>query len=246
MDQIATTSKLGHIKPDGETIKVDPVTGVASAKGNGVIGEVFELVSTDGINYTLNTNKIIDYTVGLRLLVSSSSINKATNLTLKINDLSAKSLVRATGEPIRPSQFGGNKGVYEVIYNGTYFNMMGDGFGLIDSVNSSSTTLAATTNVVKQVNDKLIGDNVAIGKEATANLAGTGNIALGLNASATNGSSVAIGYSANSLNNYGFVLGIANHNVTVPGKFSVSGTKILKYLTHILIRDIHMLYVMEQ
>lgn len=29
--QIATTEKLGHIKPDGETITVDPVTGVAIA-----------------------------------------------------------------------------------------------------------------------------------------------------------------------------------------------------------------------
>ncbi|AUS87796.1 hypothetical protein LBYS11_16280 [Lysinibacillus sp. YS11] len=31
LGQIATTEKLGHIKPDGETITVDPVTGVASA-----------------------------------------------------------------------------------------------------------------------------------------------------------------------------------------------------------------------
>lgn len=31
LGQIATTEKLGHIKPDGTTITVDPVTGVASA-----------------------------------------------------------------------------------------------------------------------------------------------------------------------------------------------------------------------
>ncbi len=30
--QIATTEKLGHIKPDGKTINVDPVTGIASIK----------------------------------------------------------------------------------------------------------------------------------------------------------------------------------------------------------------------
>lgn len=31
LGQIATTEKLGHIKPDGETITVDPETGIASA-----------------------------------------------------------------------------------------------------------------------------------------------------------------------------------------------------------------------
>ncbi|WP_418302356.1 phage tail protein [Lysinibacillus fusiformis] len=48
--QIATTEKLGHIKPDGETITVDPETGIASAQEQG-----YQL--TDG-------EYVIDYSTG--------------------------------------------------------------------------------------------------------------------------------------------------------------------------------------
>lgn len=41
--QIATTEKLGHIKPDGTTIKVDPITGVASASEAG-----YQLTESNG------------------------------------------------------------------------------------------------------------------------------------------------------------------------------------------------------
>ena len=43
MGQIATTEKLGHIKPDGTTIKVDPITGVASASEAG-----YQLTESNG------------------------------------------------------------------------------------------------------------------------------------------------------------------------------------------------------
>lgn len=96
---------------------------------------------------------------------------------------------------------------------------------LNDSIASSSSSTAASSRAVKLVNDKLIGDNVLIGSGAVPSASGSGNIAIGTNASASSGSSVAIGYFAQSLNNYGFTLGIANHKVIVPGSFSVTGTK---------------------
>lgn len=56
-EQIATTEKLGHIMPDGITIKVDPVTGVAS--GASTI-DTSKFVLTDG------TRKMENLTVGNR------------------------------------------------------------------------------------------------------------------------------------------------------------------------------------
>lgn len=56
--QIATTEKLGHIKPDGTTISVDPETGVASAN----LGDpVYQL--TDGAyakNFAGNLNDLVE------------------------------------------------------------------------------------------------------------------------------------------------------------------------------------------
>lgn len=84
---------------------------------------------------------------------------------------------------------------------------------LNDTLSSGLVTQAATANAVKQVNDKLAGNTIAIGYSA----------------SATNTYSVAIGANVNSINSREGVLGSDSYSSAtswkVPGSFSVTGTK---------------------
>ncbi|TCZ76189.1 hypothetical protein E0485_15240 [Paenibacillus albiflavus] len=123
---------------------------------------------------------------------------------------------------------------------------------LSSSVTSTSETLAATANAVKQVNDKLVSDVVAMGKKSSsdsgavaigqesnaylASIALGGNakttkafgIAIGPLSSAEGAGSVALGSNATALNNSQGILGSGNGNTDtwlVPGSFSVQGTK---------------------
>ncbi|WP_336822935.1 tail fiber protein [Sporosarcina sp. USHLN248] len=120
---------------------------------------------------------------------------------------------------------------------------------LDDTVNSNSKAKAATANAVKQVNDKLTSEDIAIGTGAKfSNNTGAGAIALGSYsvsyrsslspgiaigalAEANNHGTVAIGFEANSPNLNEGVLGVGS-SITygpkiwkVPGELSVTGTK---------------------
>lgn len=99
---------------------------------------------------------------------------------------------------------------------------------LNDSLLSASTTEAATTNAVKQVNDKLIDVNTALG--GGSSVSGTASVAIGFNANSSGLGSIALGAYANAPNNFEGVLGTNTAGSgpsawKVPGSFSVAGTK---------------------
>ena len=126
-----------------------------------------------------------------------------------------------------------------VRYNGNQFIMQG--VTLLENVlTSNSTTRAATANTVKMVNDKLIGNTVAIGGSSSANYFGVGigmqaksigsqSVAIGTGAESTANFCTAIGSNAQALNNGEGILGtkinVGAHIWKVPGNFSVQGTK---------------------
>lgn len=72
---------------------------------------------------------------GARILVNFSNQNTATNATLNVNSTGAKAIYYK-GSPVLPYQI--NKGVYEFVYTGTYFELVSDIDGSI-FINSSST-----------------------------------------------------------------------------------------------------------
>lgn len=194
--EIATTEKLGHIKPDGVTLEVDPATGVASAKTSG--GLPYGVgTTTDGTNYSVNIEGITSYTAGMAIAVMPETNNTGA-VYINVNGLGSKRAMYQTSVFVNSPDSFKYGIVYVFIYNGGTFVMQGMPIQLNNTLTSTSTVEVATANTVKQVNDKLIdrldSTNVVIGNLATINLnKGESSIAIGKGAKCVTGYTVAVG-----------------------------------------------------
>lgn len=152
---IATTEKLGHIKPDGTTITVDPVTGVASAKGGA--SDVYYVSAKQAATsqtYELDIPEIKEYKVGMKIILTPLEDNKSGTVFININGLGAKYLGYQTyvGYVSSPAVLTKDK-IYEIVYNGTVFQLLGVPF-ITDSELSASRNVVVSGLALKTVNDK--------------------------------------------------------------------------------------------
>ncbi|MFS0819681.1 hypothetical protein ABC382_22690 [Lysinibacillus sp. 1P01SD] len=149
--EIATTEELGHIKPDGTTITVDPVTGVASAVSKGAGTILVPATSTDGEYYNVTLEDVTELTNGLAIRVQPNMTN-LQGVKIIVNDMPFKYITYAADGLIQAGLFKANA-IYTLVYNGAFFILQGDGFGLTDSLTSTSKHYAASANSVKTLND---------------------------------------------------------------------------------------------
>jgi len=251
LGQIATTEKLGHIKPDGETITVDPVTGVAKVSvdtGGGLsakqyTGDLNSLVESGIYSCPANTpNAPNSLPLIVEVLASYDGnfvIQRATydHLgTASIPAFTRRAIKDASGTLVWSTPNAGSVGFVG--------NWRVVDFILSDSLTDANTSAAATANAVKQVNDKLVGYQIVLGNGAKAdtslgvisigrnvNVSGANAIGLGADVFVLADRSVAIGAGSSGMIPNEGVLGgpTSNSNSTnkwkVPGNFSVSGTK---------------------
>lgn len=149
--QIATVVKLGHIKPDGKTIKVDPISGVARTEE----GTPYVIATWDNASssYLVDVDGITEYKEGLSLAVKIKTTN-SSNAIININNIGRAAIRPQFG--VQMVQAGGmlDNYVYTLRYNGDSFILQGGGLNLVDSLTSTSITEAATAFAVKRVNDK--------------------------------------------------------------------------------------------
>lgn len=246
---IATTEKFGHVKSDGTTFIVDPVTGVASAVFNGGLsaktytGDLNDLIEPGIYSVPENTpNAPNSYPLLVEVLTSNDGkfvIQRATYSQLGtsvIPTFTRRAIKNTSGDLVWSTPNAGAVG-----FVGTW--RMVD-FILNDSIDNSNTNNAATSNAVKKVNDKLIGYQVVLGNGAkadvslgvisigrNANVSGSNAIGLGADVFVIADNSVAIGAGSSGLSPTEGVLGGPTSNSSstnkwkVPGNFSVSGTK---------------------
>ncbi|POZ56444.1 hypothetical protein LYSIN_01227 [Lysinibacillus sphaericus] len=149
---IATTEKLGHIKPDGTTITVNPVTGVASAEGG--IGDVIEyngdlnnLVKTGFYYYPAGTLNSPTAAGGFIQVIANEENVFQISQSL-INGLSNYFYAKRVARKVNGSFVWGVDGYTEL-------NGWAPPTRINDSLTSSTKYEGASANAVKQVNDKL-------------------------------------------------------------------------------------------
>lgn len=157
----ASTETLGHIKPDGETITVDPVTGVAKVIvdiGGGLsaksyTGDLNSLVESGIYSCPANTpNAPNSFPLLVEVLASYDSnfvIQRATydHLgTANIPAFTRRAIKNASGDLVWSTPNAGSVGFVN--------NWRVVDFILSDSLTDANTSAAATANAVKQVNDK--------------------------------------------------------------------------------------------
>lgn len=158
---IASTDVLGHVKSDGKTFIVDPVTGVASAvleggaglKAKEYTGDLNNLIEPGIYSVPANTpNAPNTYPVLVEVLASTDGkfvIQRATYSDIGTSVIPAftrRALKDPTGTFVWSTPSAGAVG-----FVGTWRVV---DFILNDSITTSSTNNAATANAVKQVNDK--------------------------------------------------------------------------------------------
>lgn len=235
--QIATEEKFGHFKPDGKTIIVNPVTGVASTQEQGyqltdkvgnsrLFNGDLNTLTAAGFYYSIGSEKSNNfpqswnnaYTIFIEVITSETGF--VIQRVNKVDNIESEIWIRGK-------------------YLGTWAIWEKTVTRLDDTLTSTSTSSGATANAVKKVNDKLTGLSVtigegtttdsvgvAIGRNATANGSST---SLGAFSKATGSTATAIGYNANAINANEGVLGGNLSSATnvwrVPGSFSVTGTK---------------------
>lgn len=149
---IATTEKLGHFKPDGETLIVDPVSGVASAKSG--IGDVIEyngdlnnLVKTGFYHYPAGTLNSPTAAGGFIQVIANEENVFQISQSL-INGLSNYFYAKRVARKVNGSFVWGVDGYTEL-------NGWAPPTRINDSLSSSTKYEGASANAVKQVNDKL-------------------------------------------------------------------------------------------
>lgn len=164
---IATAEKLGHFKPDGTTITVDPVTGVASSLVTNEVkpfsGNLNDLTKTglyEVPSFTANTPTnspgIVDVLTSL-----DNKIVVQKFLTLSNNNNSA--ILRRTGYSATgkaPYNFSVVSGAGQI--NG----WINDTIRLTDSVTSDYDFTAPTAKALKQVNDKISASPLVLTPDA--------------------------------------------------------------------------------
>lgn len=160
--QIATESTLGGIKPDGETITVDPETGLASAVGGG--GSSYygtAIYNTSLGQYEASIEGINELYEGLTVKIKIQGTN-TSNGAININNIQRYNIRNGiSAGAIRPQTLlDGN--VYTIVFGGSIWHLQGSGFSLVNTLNSTSNADAATANAVKQVNDKVEGETLTV------------------------------------------------------------------------------------
>lgn len=146
------------IIPETKTIKADNFLGATSTNSiEGVefnntesithyatcstsAGTAAKTVSKDGFNLDTGSRIIIKFTTG----------NTATNPTLNINGTGAKA-IRYRGSAINKSYIATN-GVYEFVFDGTYYNVVGD-------INTDSNTTYGSDRGISLVDGKFGHEN---------------------------------------------------------------------------------------
>lgn len=147
----ASSTTLGHIKADGTTITVDPVTGIASAKA-GDKDIYVPAISSDGVTYNVAIEGVTELVDGLTFTVKPNMTN-TDFVYLNVNGLGAKYITHAAEGLLYVDMFR-KEAPYTVRYNGKFFVIQTGYFGLQDSYNSTARNYAASAYAVKQVNDK--------------------------------------------------------------------------------------------
>ncbi len=146
------------IIPETKTIKADNFLGATSTNNiEGIefnntesithyatcstsAGTAAKTVSKDGFNLDTGSRIIIKFTTG----------NTASNPTLNINGTGAKA-IRYRGSAINKSYIATN-GVYEFVYDGTYYNVVGD-------INTDSNTTYGSNRGISLVDGKFGHEN---------------------------------------------------------------------------------------
>ena len=155
LGQIASPTKLGHIKPDGTTIIVDPETGVARAIGGSEVeiftGDLNTLVEKGTYLVTKDsTNKPWIYDIVVEVLPNYDG--SIVWQQARINQAGANNAIIIK----RVGFKNGDSYTWLSLPNGSAGSL--DGWAIInpsldDSLISSSLTSAATANAVKKLND---------------------------------------------------------------------------------------------
>lgn len=150
--KIASQSELGRVKVDNDTILVDEF-GTIRAKANTTS---YYVEAKQGVNnnvYELSIPKITEYTSGMKILLKVLENNKVGTVKININNLGEKDLYYQTyiGTVQNSGALEANK-IYELVYSGDRFNLLGYPF-ISSSIISNQSTIVASASAVKELND---------------------------------------------------------------------------------------------
>ncbi|WP_176723195.1 tail fiber protein, partial [Lysinibacillus sphaericus] len=164
---IATNEKLGHIRPDGTTFTVDPVTGVASSLVTNEVkpfsGNLNDLTKTGLYEVPSFTANTPSNSPGIVEVLTSLDNKIVVQKFLTLSNNNNAAILRRTGYSATgqaPYNFSVVSGAGQI--NG----WINDTIRLTDSVTSDSDFTAPTAKALKQVNDKISASPLVLTPDA--------------------------------------------------------------------------------
>jgi len=148
--KIASQSELGRVKVDNDTILVDEL-GTISAKANTTSYYVEAKQGTTNNVYELSIPKITEYVSGMKILLKVLENNKTGTVKININNLGEKDLYYQTyiASVQNSGALEANK-IYELVYSGDRFNLLGYPF-ISQSLLSTQLTTVASSSAVNEL-----------------------------------------------------------------------------------------------
>lgn len=142
-------------------------------------GDLFGIAeSTDGVTYSVVLDGVSEYVVGMSISIKPNKISTVRQVKIQVNNLAPVPITHANSDFPIEGLIRANS-IYTLRFSGDRFIIQGDGFGLLDSVNSATTLYAATANAVKQVNDKVSATPIILTPNAPFVVESSGELAVG-------------------------------------------------------------------
>lgn len=147
--KIASQSELGRVKVDNDTILVDEF-GTISAKANTTSYYVEASQTVGGGVYNLTIPKVDAYLSGMKILLKPLEDSNDT-IYINVNNLGNKELKYQTYIGLVQGSKALESGkVYEIVYNGTNFNLIGYPY-VTNTLQSKSSQLVASALAVNEL-----------------------------------------------------------------------------------------------
>jgi len=164
LGQIATTEELGHFKPDGVTITVDPVTGVASAAVSNINTKVYtgDLNKLTENGYysvpantpnapTSSTSWLVEVVVSADATYAVQTARHGGSNNLRENVFQRVAVKDESGQFVWGTVVSGTSG-----YLGNWKIVS---MNISDAIDSDTPLTGASSKAVKQLNDKIPVDS---------------------------------------------------------------------------------------
>lgn len=174
----ASTTELGHVKVDGETITIDESGTISSVGGSASYDDkIYNIVGDSSGNVFTLTDPDLVLEIGTVFKVKPDKANNVL-FQLNVNGTGAKFVTYGVGEYVGHNIIKANT-VYTLLYTGAEFELQGNVFGLSNSYNLSNVYNAASAKALNDVFNMFYESPIALTPSSPFSAPSTSDLVVG-------------------------------------------------------------------